>query len=272
MGKSIEEILQLAEAGLLFSKHFQSTQKVEVKPSNLLPFIDYTTLKATDSVESVYNFAQEAIKKAPEVAALCVHPNFAEVVSGVLEHSSIRTATVATAFPEGQTFLEVKLLETQLAVSYGAEEIDMLIHRGMLLSKNYQGVLSEIKEVKKACGHAHLKVIIETCDLENEIQIAIASALAMFGGADFIKTSTGKGAHGATLNHAQIMLSCILKFKELTGRNIGFKAAGGISTFEEAEGFYQLTLSILGEEWQTPAYFRLGASRLLDVLLQDEKQ
>ncbi|HKK10748.1 MAG TPA: deoxyribose-phosphate aldolase, partial [Bacteroidales bacterium] len=203
----------------------------------------------------------------PKVAAICVYPNFSKLVSEELKNTNIKTAVVATGFPSGQTFREVKLLEVKKAVEAGAEEIDMVISRGVFLEKNYQEVFDEIKEVKKACADAHLKVILETGELENLTQVKIASHIAMEAGADFIKTSTGKINPAATTDAFLVMTDAIKEYHQKTGKKIGIKPAGGISDPETALKYYAIVKENLGEEWLNNQLFRIGASSLLNKLL-----
>src|SRR5438477_3733758 len=209
----------------------------------------------------------------PSVAAVCVYPlRIADCVEH-LHGSSVRIASVATAFPSGQSFTSIKVAETEEAVRAGAHEIDMVIDRGAFLSGDYQRVYDEIVAVKEACGPAHLKVILETGELGTYDAIRRASILAMAAGADFIKTSTGKVLPAATLPVALVMMEAIRDFGRETGESVGFKAAGGIRTAKQAIQYLVLLHETLGPDWLTPARFRLGASSLLnDVLMQIDKE
>lgn len=239
----------------------------------IVSFIDLTTLNGDDTQEKVValcNKAKESEDKEqgiPKVAAICVYPNFSKLVSKELKNTNIKTAVVATGFPSGQTFKDVKLLEVKKAVEEGAEEIDMVISRGVFLEKKYQAVFDEIREVKKACGGAHLKVILETGELENLSQVKIASHIAMEAGADFIKTSTGKIKPAATTDAFLVMTDAIKEYHQKTGKKIGIKPAGGISDPETALKYYAIVKEILGEEWLNNQLFRIGASSLLNKLL-----
>ena len=235
--------------------------------------IDLTTLRATDSPRSVADFTEKVNlfetehPELPSVAAICVYPNFAPIVRAVLEVSEVDIACVSGGFPSSQTFPEVKVAETALAVDGGADEIDIVMNVGSFLDGDYEGVADEIQELKDAARNARLKVILETGALGTAENIRNASVLAMYSGADFIKTSTGKEFPGASLEAAWVMLKCIREYYEQTGRMVGFKPAGGIRTTDEAVAYYCLVREILGEKWLTNEYFRIGASSLANNLL-----
>ena len=240
----------------------------------IISLIDLTTLNGNDTKHKVRSLCQKAIEvenpslNIPKVAAICTYPNFTALVSNKLKGSGVKTAVVATSFPSGQTFSEVKLLEVEKAVEAGADEIDMVISRGLFLEGEYKEVFDEIKAVKNACGHAHLKVILETGELENLTQVYRASKLAMEAGADFIKTSTGKIKPAATETAFLVMTDAIKAHYEKTGIKTGIKPAGGISDTETALNFYTIVRENLGEEWLNNDLFRIGASRLLDNLVE----
>lgn len=237
--------------------------------------IDLTTLKATDSPQSVARFTErvnqfeEEHPEMPNVAAICVYPNFAPVVRTVLDVSSVNIACVAGGFPASQTFPEVKVAEVALAVEGGADEIDIVLNVGNFLDGDWEEVCDEIEELKHSCRDAHLKVILETGALKTAQNVRDASILAMYSGADFIKTSTGKEFPGASLEAAYVMCLCIKEYYEQTGRMVGFKPAGGVSTTDEALGYYTIVKEVLGEQWLDNEYFRIGASRLANNLLSD---
>ena len=218
--------------------------------------------------EAVNEF-EEQYPELPNVAAICVYPNFAQVVRAVLGVSSVDIACVAGGFPSSQTFEEVKIAETALAVEGGADEIDIVLNLGYFLDGDYEGVCDEISELKEATRDGRLKVILETGALKTAANIKKASILSMYSGADFLKTSTGKGYPGASLDAAYVMMQCIKEYHEQTGIKIGFKAAGGVSDTKTAVQYYTLAKEILGEEWLTNEYFRIGASRLANRLLGD---
>ncbi len=201
------------------------------------------------------------------VAAICVYPNFAPVVRAVLEVSSVDIACVSGGFPSSQTFPEVKIAETALAVEGGADEIDIVLNVGDFLDGDYEGVCDEISEIKHSCRDARLKVILETGALKTARNMRDAAILAMYSGADFIKTSTGKEYPGASLDAAYVMCQCIKEYYEQTGRMIGFKPAGGVRTPEDAVSYYCIVREVLGEKWLTNEFFRLGASGLANNLL-----
>jgi deoxyribose-phosphate aldolase len=209
----------------------------------------------------------------PPVAAVCIYPALVPVAAGRLRGTGVHVASVATAFPSGQTFTSIKVAETREAVAAGADEVDMVIDRGAFLSGNYQKVFDEIGQVKEAAGRAHLKVILETGELGTYDNVRRASVLAMAAGADFIKTSTGKIQPAATLPVALVMMEAIRDFHRETGRVVGFKAAGGIRTAKQAIAYLVVLNETLGPAWLTPERFRLGASTLLnDILMQIQKE
>lgn len=254
------------------------TQEVYTKIFNC---IDLTTLNTTDSQNSVTAFVQRVndfdneYPQYPNVAAICVFSNFAGVVKSVLEVSGVRTAVVAGGFPSGQTFTEVKVADSALAVSEGADEIDVVMNLGLLLDGNYEELCDELIEVKHAIKDAHLKVIIESGALKEPEQIKNASLLAMYSDADFIKTSTGKVYEGASPEAAYVMCHCIKEYYEKNGRKVGFKAAGGVRNAEDALLYYAIVKEVLGDEWLNNSLFRIGASSLANSILakmQDESE
>lgn len=237
--------------------------------------IDLTTLKSTDSPESVAAFTErvnafdQEYPHLPPVAAICVFPNFAGVVRTVLEVDKVDVACVSGCFPTAQSFLEAKIAETSLAVEAGADEIDIVLNLGNFLSGDYQEVCDEISEQKDACRQARLKVILETGALKTARNIHAASVLSLYSGADFLKTSTGKEYPGASLEAAWVMMQCIKEYHRATGRRVGFKCSGGVATTLDAVKYYTLAKEILGPEWLNNQYFRIGASRLANNLLGD---
>ena len=209
----------------------------------------------------------------PHVAAVCVYPNMVGVAKEALKGHDINIASVATAFPSGMSSLDIKLDDTRIAVEAGANEIDMVISRGAFLAGDYQHVFDEIVAVKEACGDAHLKVILETGELGTLDRVRKASVLAMHAGADFIKTSTGKIQPAATMQVTLTMLQAIRDFYYDTGRMVGMKPAGGISSAKLALHYLVMLQETLGNAWMTPEWFRFGASSLAnDVLMQLQKQ
>ncbi|WP_370458811.1 deoxyribose-phosphate aldolase [Dysgonomonas sp. 520] len=239
--------------------------------------IDLTTLNTTDSRESVWKFTESvndfegSMPEVDNVAAICVFPNFAETVKEALTAQNVRIACVSGGFPSSQTFSEVKIAETALAVASGAEEIDIVMNLGHFFDENYEELCEEIDEIKHACREAHLKVILETGALKTAENIAKASVLSIYSGADFLKTSTGKVYEGASLEAAYVMCSIIKEYSEKTGKKIGFKASGGIATTEDAVKYFTIVKSVLGEEWCNSELFRIGASRLAKNLLEKIK-
>lgn len=235
--------------------------------------IDLTTLNTTDSQNSVTAFVQRVndfdneYPQFPNVAAVCVFSNFAGLVRSTLEVSDVNIAVVAGGFPSGQTFSEVKVADAALAVSEGANEVDVVMNLGMLLDGAYEELCDELIEVKHAIKDAHLKVIIESGALKDPLQIRNASILAMYSDADFIKTSTGKVYEGASPEAAYVMCRCIKEYYEKTGRKVGFKAAGGVRSAEEAVLYYATVKEVLGDEWLNKSLFRIGASSLANAIL-----
>jgi deoxyribose-phosphate aldolase len=244
-----------------------------------ISMMDLTTLEGKDTPGKVHALCQKAMRPdpsdptIPHVGAVCVYPTMVPFVRKALKGSGVHIAAVATGFPSGQTWTSIKVQETRETVAAGADEIDMVIDRGAFLSGNYQKVFDEIAEVKEACGPAHLKVILETGELANYDQVRLASLIAMFAGADFIKTSTGKVTVNATLPVTLVMLEAIRDFRHATGKKIGMKPAGGIANSKLALSYLVMLYETLGGEWMTPDLFRFGASSLLnDVLMQLRKE
>jgi deoxyribose-phosphate aldolase len=241
--------------------------------------MDLTTLEGADTPGKVHALAAKAIHPdpadptVPSCAAICVYPNLVPVAVERLQGSGVKVASVATAFPSGQSPLEAKLDEVRWVVEQGADEVDMVIDRGAFLSGRYAKVYDEIGRVKEACGETHLKVILETGELGTYDNVRRASLLAMAAGADFIKTSTGKLPSAATLPVALVMLEAIRDVHEETGRIVGFKPAGGIRNAKQAVQHLVLVHETLGTDWLTPDLYRIGASSLLnDVLMQIRKE
>ncbi|MDR1004513.1 MAG: deoxyribose-phosphate aldolase [Prevotellaceae bacterium] len=237
--------------------------------------IDLTSLNTTDSDESIIRFTSRVNDfdndhpDLPNVAAICVYPHFAEVVHDTLEVEAVRIACVSGGFPSSQTFSEVKVAETALALHDGADEIDIVMSVGKFLAGDYESVCDEIQELKALCGDRHLKVILETGALTSAADIKKAAILSMYAGADFIKTSTGKLQPAATPEAAYVMCTAIREYYDLTGIRIGFKPAGGLNTVDDAVNYYTIVKEVLGEAWLTPQYFRLGTSRLANLLLSE---
>ncbi len=245
----------------------------------ILSMIDLTTLEGKDTPEKVKRLCYKAqhlddsIEGLPNVAAVCVYPTLVAIAKKELKESGINVASVATAFPSGQSTLEVKLEDTKFAVNEGADEVDMVISRGKFLAGEYNFVFDEIAAVKQACGKAHLKVILETGELDTLDNVRKASNIAMHAGAHFIKTSTGKISPAATMDMAYVMLNAIKDFHTETGIKIGMKPAGGISTAKKSLQYLVMLKETLGDEWMNKEFFRFGASSLAnDILMQLKKQ
>ena len=237
--------------------------------------IELTTLKTTDSDVSVMAFTEKVNQfdqpypDIPHVATICVYPCFAEVVKDTLEVEGVNIACVSGSFPSSQALLEVKTIETALAIKDGADEIDMVMPVGKFLQGDYEGVSDEIQEMKAVCGDHALKVILETGDLVTASNIKKASILAMYAGADYIKTTTGKEKISATPKAAYVMCQAIKEYYDETGIQIGFKPAGGINTVMDAITYYTIVKEVLGEKWLTNKWLRLGTSRLANLLLSE---
>jgi deoxyribose-phosphate aldolase len=244
-----------------------------------LSMVDLTTLEGKDSEGKVIQLCSKArtpyapMPELPQVAAVCVYPSMVAVAKKALRGTRIQVASVATAFPSGMAPMSVKIDDTKYAVDQGADEIDMVISRGEFLKGNYNYIFDEIAEVKEACGEAHLKVILETGELETYENVRKASDIAMYAGADFIKTSTGKISPAATQPVTLVMLEAIRDFYRDTGIMVGMKPAGGIRKAKQALQYLVLVKETLGAAWLTPEWFRFGASSLTnDLLMQIVKQ
>ena len=241
----------------------------------LLGSVELTTLKTTDSEESVMAFTErvnkfdETYPDLPHVATICVYPCFAKTVSETLEIDGVEIACVSGSFPSSQALIEVKIAETALAVKDGATEIDIVMSVGKFLSGDYETVADEISELKAVCGKKKMKVILEPGCLKTASNIKKASILAMYAGADYIKTSTGKLEPAATPEAAYVMCQAIKEYYEKTGIQIGFKPAGGLNTVTDALIMYTIVKEVLGERWLSNQWFRLGTSRLANLLLSE---
>lgn len=239
----------------------------------ILSIIDLTILEGSDTENKIISLCDKAKeyklkgKGIPNVAAVCVYPPFVRIAKKNLEDTGIKVASVAGAFPSGQSPLFVKIEEVKYAINEGADEIDMVISRGKFLEGNFQEVFDEIAAIKEVCGDIHLKVILETGELESLINIRKASEIAINAGADFIKTSTGKISPAATEPAFIVMLDTIKEYYEKTDKMIGVKPAGGISEPWQALNYLVLVKDILGDKWLDKNYFRIGASRLADKVL-----
>lgn len=239
----------------------------------LLSSIDLTTLSSEDNQRSVAAFTQRVndfdndFPHLPNVAAICVYSNFAEVVKTTLDVPGVDVAVVAGCFPSSQTFLAVKVADVSLAVADGADEVDVVLNVGMLLDENYEDLTDELIEMKHNAKGAKMKVILETGALKTAENIKKASVLSLYSEADFLKTSTGKMYPGASLEAAWVMCKCIKEYYDRTGRKVGFKASGGVRTTEDALQYYAIVKEVLGDEWLCHDLFRIGASSLANSIL-----
>ena len=237
--------------------------------------IELTTLTTQDSAESVLKLVEKVNQFAhvypamPHVATVVTYPRFTKLVSESLEVEGVIPTCVSGAFPSSQALLEIKIAETGLAVRDGAENVDIVMHVGEFLSGDYETVCDEISEQKATCGDVPMKVILETGDLGSCANIKKASILSMYAGADYIKTSTGKEKVSATPEAAYVMCQAIKEYYDETGIMVGFKPAGGINTVMDALTYYTIVKEVLGEKWLTNYYFRLGTSRLANLLLSE---
>lgn len=258
----------------ILAEHFDENNNKEVYKF-LFNTIDLTTLNATDSPRSVARFVErvnafdEEHPDLKNVAAICVYPNFAQIVRTVLDVTDVEIACVSGGFPSSQTFPEVKIAETALAVEGGADEIDVVINVGDFLDGDWEEVCDELAEIKHSCRGSKLKVILETGALKTAANIKAASVLSLYSGADFLKTSTGKGYPGASLEAMYVMAQAVKEYYDKTGNMVGLKAAGGVATTADAVKYYTVVKEVLGEQWLSNEYFRLGASRLANTLLSD---
>jgi deoxyribose-phosphate aldolase len=273
----VDQVGLEARAAALGSRSIKTTAKAWAIDT-AIAMIDLTTLEGADSHGKVRALCAKAMHPdpadpaCPRPAAVCVYNDLVAVAVDALGGSGIGVAAVATAFPSGRASLRVKLADTQDAVAAGAAEIDMVIDRGAFLSGGYRKVFDEITAVKAACGSAHLKVILETGELATYDAIRRASWLAMLAGADFIKTSTGKVSPAATLPTVVLMLEAVRDYRLATGRQVGVKPAGGIRTTKDAVKQLVAVSEVAGDDWLDPAWFRIGASSLLnDLLMQRHK-
>ena len=262
-----------AEVAKIMEK-VQENDTPEVKKF-LMGSVELTTLKTTDSEESVLAFTEkvnqfeDAYPDLPHVATICVYPCYAGIVSQSLEVEGVEIACVSGSFPSSQALIEVKVAETALAVKDGATEIDIVMSVGKFLSGDYETVCDEISELKAVCGEKKMKVILETGLLSTAENIKKASILTMYAGADYIKTSTGKEKPAATPEAAYVMCQAIKEYYDKTGIQIGFKPAGGLNTVHDALVYYTIVKEVLGEKWLTNQWLRLGTSRLANLLLSE---
>ena len=258
----------------IITEKVHENDTLEVKKF-LFGSIELTSLNTTDSDVSIMAFTEKvnrfdsAYPNFPHVAAVCTYPCFAEVVNDTLEVDGVEITCVSGSFPSSQALIEVKMAETALALKDGATEIDIVMPVGKFLSGNYAELCEEIAELKQVCGEHAMKVILETGDLKTAANIKKAAILSMYAGADYIKTSTGKEKISATPEAAYVMCQAIKEYYEKTGIQIGFKPAGGINTVMDAIIYYTIVKEVLGEKWLTNKWFRLGTSRLANMLLSE---
>ena len=263
-----------AKVAEIIEKKVPENDTLEVKKF-LMGSVELTTLKTTDSEESVLRFTErvnafeEAYPDLPHVVTICVYPCYAKIVSQSLEVEGVEVACVSGSFPSSQALIEIKTVETALALKDGATEIDIVMSVGKFLSGDYETVCDEISELKAICGERKMKVILETGLLQNASEIKKASLLAMYAGADYIKTSTGKEKPAATPEAAYVMCQAIKEYYNKTGIQIGFKPAGGLNTVHDALVYYTIVKEVLGEKWLTNQWLRLGTSRLANLLLSE---
>lgn len=266
-----DEQVKSKVAELINEKYAENNNKQVYKL--LYSCIDLTSLNGTDTREHIWKMVQQVNDfegtnpEIDNVAAICVYPNFAKTVRESLT-ADVQIACVSGGFPTSQTFTETKIAETALAVMDGADEIDIVINLGLFFGEEYEEMCEEIDEIKFACHEAKLKVILETGALKTATNIHNAAILAMYSGADFIKTSTGKIYEGATLEAAYVMCHAIKSYYDKTKTKIGFKVAGGVSSVEDAVKYYTIVKEILGNEWCNKDLFRIGTSRLANTLLK----
>lgn len=289
---TVDEIGAKERASMLASRSIKTDSKVWAL-KKAISLIDLTTLEGKDSEGKVHAMCQKAIQpkpgdnSIPHVAAVCVYPNMIKFARAAVGSSGVKVASVATAFPSGQYPLKLKIEDVKRCISLGADEIDMVISRGEFLSGDYQFVFNEIKEIKETCVNSakeysdkhktdhdvHLKVILETGELETFDSVRKASFIAMMAGGDFIKTSTGKVQPAATLPVTLVMLEAIRDYYNETGVKVGMKPAGGIKTAKDSIAYLVLVKETLGDEWLKPELYRLGASSVVnDILMQIDKQ
>lgn len=267
-----DEVRQAVRKIIAEKVHENDTPEVK---KFLLGSVELTSLKTTDSEESIMAFTErvnqfdDSYPMLPHVATICVYPCFAKTVAETLEVEGVEIACVSGSFPSSQTFTEIKIAETALAIKDGATEIDIVLPVGKFLSGNYEDVADEIAEMKAVCGEHKMKVILETGCLKTASNIKKAALLAMYAGADYIKTSTGKLEPAATPEAAYVMCQAIKEYHEKTGIQIGFKPAGGLNSVMDALIYYTIVKEVLGEKWLTNELFRMGTSRLANLLLSE---
>jgi len=253
----------------LLDKHFKTNFTPDVLKT-IHGCIDLTSLTSLDTKESIWKMIDQVNDfegtrpDIPNIAAICVYPLFVETVKQALTAQKVKIASVAAGFPSSQTFVEIKVAETAMAVMEGADEIDVVMNLGYFMEENFEDLSEEIQEIKESCRGAHLKVILETGALATAANIQKAAILSIYSGADFIKTSTGKGYPGATHEAVYTMCQVIKTYHSITGNRIGIKVSGGVRSSEDAVKYYTIVKEILGDEWLTKDLFRIGASSLVE--------
>jgi len=253
----------------LLDKHFKANFMPDVLKT-IHGCIDLTSLTSLDTKESIWKMVEQVNDfegtrpDIPNIAAICVYPLFVETVKQALTAQEVKIASVAAGFPSSQTFVEIKVAETAMAVMEGADEIDIVMNLGYFMEENFEDLSEEIQEIKESCRGAHLKVILETGALATAANIQKAAILSIYSGADFIKTSTGKGYPGATHEAVYTMCQVIKTYHSITGNRIGIKVSGGVRSSEDAVKYYTIVKEILGDEWLTKDLFRIGASSLVE--------
>ncbi|MGL4327605.1 MAG: deoxyribose-phosphate aldolase [Tannerellaceae bacterium] len=271
---SVETAEQIkANVDKILSEKFTENFNKEVL-KKIFGFIDLTSLTSIDTKDSIYKLVQRVNDlegdrpDLPSVAAICTYPNFAETVKQALTANDVKIACVTGGFPSSQTFSEIKVAETALAITDGADEIDIVLNLGLFFEENYEELNEEIEEIKYTCREAKLKVILETGALTTPDNIRKASVIALYSGADFIKTSTGKGYPGASFEAVYTMCKVLKEYSELNKIKKGIKVSGGVSTAEDAVKYYTIVKEVLGEEWLHSDLFRIGASSLVNNILE----
>lgn len=266
---------QISERVASLLKHHKEENNTKAVKTFLLNSVELTSLDVADNedkilrmIERVNQFDSE-YSELGHIASVCVYPNFANLCHDSLENEDINITCVCGSFPSSQTFLEIKVAETAMAIHDGATEVDTVMPVGMFLAGDYEGVADEISELKQVCGDKPLKVILETGALKTLSNIKKAAIICMYGGADYIKTSTGKIAIGATPEAAYIMCEAIKEYYDKTGIQIGFKPAGGMKTVDDALNYYTIVKEVLGDKWLNNKYFRIGTSSLANLLLNE---
>ncbi len=268
-----EQQVQAAVKDIIANK-VPANDTVDVKKF-LLGSVELTSLHTTDTEESILAMVEKVNKfdatypDLPHVATIVTYPNFAHLVHNTLEVDGVEIAVVSGNFPSSQTFMEVKVAETALAIKDGATNVDIVLPVGKFLSEDYEGVADDINELKQTCGEVPMKVILETCDLGSLSNVKKAAILSMYSGADYVKTSTGKEKAGATPEGVYVMAQAVKEYYNETGIKIGIKPAGGINTVMDAVTYYTIVKEVCGEEWLTNELFRLGTSRLTNLLLSE---